>query len=242
MISIEQQYQYIRTNLFKQSVIFFPKAYIPEDVLLTIDNNVQSYLFNKVILIKQDGAGYDTQYHNPLMELYSKKSNLDQNIIKLFDLQKNTVKNQYDFLIQRYLQEVDVYIFIYQWFYDNLHLCDHNITKDIKESFRLQKAVLEEHLQELNKHCFVIEAPLKKQENILLDFIENSIPELKDLLKSKNDENSSKKEEQSLENSSQLKNDKVHLKNKEKKGKPKLVTEQQAEAFLLEKVFKIKVK
>ena len=241
MISIEEQYQSIRTNLFKQSVIFFPKAYIPEEVLLTIDPDVQLILFNKVILIKQDGAGYDTEHHDPLMELYSKKSNLNQNIVKLFDLQRNTVKTQYDFLIQQYLQEVDVYIFIYQWFYDNLHLCDHNITKDTKESFRLQKVVLEEHLQELNKHCFVIEEPLKKEENILLDFIENSIPELKNLLLSKNDENASPKEKESSENSSQLKDDKPLIDNKTKKRKSKLVTEQQAEVFLLEKVFKIKV-
>jgi hypothetical protein len=234
MISIEKEFQELRGNLYKPLLVFVPTTILPENTLEFVAEEIQGQLFDTLVLIKEDGAGYKIKNKPILYNILQKKTKLDTAVFKIFEIKEQLKAEQFDFFIQRYLTEVDVYLFITEWLYNNRTLCKEAQRDEVAQSLNYQYEYLKQHLADLNKHCLEVKDPIKKESKAILDFIQNDIPELKTFLAG-NTLNSKKNNELQLPI--------LELKAKiKKKNKSTKITEQEAEKFLLETIFNINLK
>lgn len=240
MKSIEEQFTELQGVLYKPLLFFIPKSSITNDVLNQLDAEV-TQLFDTLYLIQEDGACYRYTNQPILYSLFQKKSNLDNSIFRIFEIKKQLEEKQFNFFIQRYLTFVDVYVYISNWLVENIELYKEDLTDELQQAFNLQQEYLKQHLDDLKQHCLLVNSPLKKEKEIIIDFIKDGIPELKELLTKKNNEEAEKKK---LENQ-----DEVEIKEKTKivkekavqKMKENRITEIEAELFLMESVFNVKI-
>lgn len=243
MISIEKRFIELRGNLYKPLLFFIPKSILTQEVLESFGKEIQEHLLDTLLLIKQDGALYKLNNQPVLYNMFQKKTTLDASVFKIFEIKDQLKSQQFEFFIQRYFTEVDAYLYISDWLYNNRALCKQAINNEIKEAFRSQQQDLKQHLEDLKQHCLTIEEPIKKERSEILDFIQNGIPELKAFL---TDRKSNKNENQEQEIKAEGKEDIVQIKNGIKKTinkkKSNRITEKEAEDFLLETMFNIKVK
>lgn len=123
-----------------------------------------------------------------------------------------------------------------------------DINDEVEKSIFFQQFYLKQHLEDLNKHCLIVEVPVEKESTAILDFIQNDIPELKEIL-TKKSSSKNENQEQVLETAAKtnttkedpdliLKSTKETIKIK----KPERVTEEEVENFLLGSIFNVKIK
>lgn len=122
MLSIEKQFEELRRNLYRPLLFFIPKSIIPEQALEQIDQNTLDHLLDALIIIKEDGAAYKLKNEPFLYSILQKTVKLDASIFKIFEIKEQLKMEQFEFFIQRYLTEVDFYVFITDWLHNNIEL------------------------------------------------------------------------------------------------------------------------
>lgn len=232
MILIEKEFQELRSNLYKPLLLFVPTKIFPKNALEFVAKEIQDQLFDVLMLIKEDGAAYKIENEPILYTILQKKTLLEAAVFKIFEIKGQLKAQQFDFFIQRYLTEVDAYLFITEWLYSNRMLCKEIKNTEVDQSLAYQYEYLKQHLEDLKQHCLEVKKPIEKESTAILDFIKNDIPELKTLLSSK------QLNLKETEKEPQVPTSKIKTA-KKKKQKPSRMSAQEAEEYLLKTVFNV---
>lgn len=240
-MTLDKIFQKLKENLYKPFIFYIPKNIVPEDnqYLIAKNENFQR-IFDNIILIKQDGAGYEIKYHSPLFELIQKESILEDNIFMLFSEKAKQEVEQFDYLLKKYTQELTNFIWISDWLFKNLKKAFNsvNVEDEVLTSFELQQKYLLNHLQVFNKQFYSAKRKTIKQESKPDDiklFLENRFKELSDHLIAEVGTSDGDQLLEQIKQNEQVKPKKVKLSLKQRRAK--ILIDIEAEEFLLTSVF-----
>jgi len=241
-MTLDKTFQKLKENLYKPFIFYIPNRIVPEDnqYLIAKNENLQKF-FDNIILIKQDGAGYEIKHHSSLFEILQKESILDDNIFILLSEKAKQEVQQFDYLLKKYAEELTNFVWISDWLHKNLieTFNSEKVEEEVQTSFELQHQYLLNHQQEFNKQFYSIKKETIKQESKPVDikpFLENKFKELSEHLITVI--GNPIEEDQLLEQvkqEEQLKPKKEKLSLKQRRAK--IETDLDAEAFLLTTVF-----
>jgi hypothetical protein len=225
---LETFFNSLLPNLWEELIFFIPDRNIPKDVMDKIQSIDFKKFFNRVLV-------FDT-YDGPILyedgrnnkKIILKASKLESNFYQLLEKEKATSSLEFNFILEKYLEQVECLKYISEWMYLNLNQVE-KFDQTVKGLFQMQLSYYEKHLNvfvnqfyknrtDYNKIKFNLESIIKSQ--------------LKEIVEKK--ENHTKKEEtQSAQNTSLNNNTPQKV-----KIQP-IVTYEEAEKYLLKKVFNL---
>lgn len=240
--SLETFFDKLVEVLFKDVGFYIPSTLIPANLLKDLNDKIpDGFLDQLSILDIPDGFGiFEIEKFNDRLIL--KRTLLEKNIFKLLKKKKELDAVEFHYILDKYLDQVEFYCAIVNWLSINLSVYHKNeINVHTIGSFELQNEFYKSHFIELTD-LFYSSEPIQLKEyydlsELLKVFFSDLIARYDKasnelLLKSdielsqheiKEDENTSKKE----------------TKTKKNLKKEPLVSDQEAEEFLLKTVFNV---
>ena len=225
-MNLDKIHSQLIDNLYKPLIFYIPESIIPETKKGMEFHAKQEHIFNKIIVIDNDGNNYELELKSNSFGLLGKNNLLDKNLFQLLEQKGQLNPFQFDVLLQKYMEQINFYVLISGWMSDNLESQIDNLDGSIISYFTLQKMAFQNHKEAL-QHSFLLDiVPLPKPEQVIKQ-VESILPSLyitKDVAI----------REPKTEMPAQLKS---------KRTKPKkqvLITNEEADRFLLETVFNVK--
>lgn len=220
--SLFKTFEKLRLNLYKPLIFYIPRSIIPDDKKEYFKASRFNNYFNNVIIINQKGFDYQLKDQPSLYHIMGKQGMLDENIFNLLDKKETLNEYQFDFLLNKYLIQINFYVLISEWFNRNMTLHIENLSDEVKNSFKLQYEIFSKHLEQL-KSSYFIKEKINSQHNInIVELIENEFPELNNIF---------------IDSSKNEFKKKIIIKVTNKKAL--VLTDKEAEEFLLKTVFKV---
>ena len=228
--SLNKIYDEMIERLYKPLIFYIPRRIWNQFDKDKWNAKMFDEVFDKVVLIKPDGQDIILNNEPSNFHIMFKVARLDKNTFKLLDIQKKTDSNQFDFLLNRYCVQLDFYRRVSKWMAEN-------IQKDVKDnneetlfSFEIQQSTFSKHWQYI-QDTFV--NGLKIEETKADSNLTNKdFKSLQDLMNQSSILPKAEAPESINEND-------TNIIKKPKKIKKVLLTEEEAERFLLRTVFHI---
>ncbi|GGZ92167.1 hypothetical protein [Algibacter mikhailovii] len=233
-------FEELRNNLFKSFVFYIPKTLIPEEKKEEWSVPKYAIFFDTIFYI--DSKGFDKLLGKELCygNILNKKALLKTNIFQFIDIKQSLNEQEFSFFMEIYLEQLNFCIYIGQWM--SQHITEHiqEYTEDNQRSFELQANLFQLHLQDIQTRLI---EPRKKQEVKpvdVLNYIENKLPALHDLIPNQvsiqKSENAEQQSEQILQ---QQKQSKRQTRKIRKKRPLPIINDTEIENYLLRTVFNI---
>ena len=220
-MGLEKKHKALLENLYKLFIFYVPESIVPEEKKESIEaKNLEPFL-NAIIFV--DGKGLDRGLdQNPnLLELFGKNSRLDENMFLLLDEKERLTSAQFNFLIKKYSEQMNVFVYVSNWLNENLELYIAMVDDKIRAYFALQKMAFQNHKALLHQNFILNAIPQPKPQKVI-DQIETTLKALDQFKTIKE-----KKQPTSKLPTKKLKKESI------------LITKEQAEDFLLRTVFNV---
>lgn len=215
-------------RLYKPLIFYIPRKFWVEFDGEKWNDKEFDELFDTVVLIKRDGKNQALNNETSYFHILGKKEELDKNIYTLIDLKARLEISSFKFVIDKYCQHINFYIRVSTWLFEHVDNDIAEITQETINSFTFQKEAFEKHRNYLQKNFLT---PKQKNDNgKIKSLTEEDLKSIRTLLNT-SENVSTKKTITSREIENQ---EKTKIIKKEKKV---LVTEKEAEKFLLKTVF-----
>ncbi|AOW20760.1 hypothetical protein [Urechidicola croceus] len=218
----EDLYESLLGNLYMPMVFYVPEHIIPDDMKKIKAEFKENNFFNTIIAIDENGYNFELKKKKNVGVLFSKINNLQRNTMKLLDAKEIMSPRQFEFLYNRYLVLIRFYVRISNWMGDNIISEIEGVKEWIVRLFVNQKIILNDHMNDLNKYFASNKTIEISSEKVIKNFDE-FFPQF-DSFKIKNEKEIDKEEV---------------IKVKSKRKKRKIITDEEAELFLLKSVFNI---
>ncbi|MFL1012091.1 hypothetical protein [Flavisericum labens] len=216
-------------RIYMPSVFYFPKALFPNLSAETRQMLDVYGFFEDTGILKANGdVGSITTPVNAL-EIYKKEDVLNGNLFQLLEIKEGHQNKSFGFLFEKYLSQVKTWAGVYDWLLNNLE-------KQIPQEYHGQKPLFEYQCIVLDKHLTMLDQEFQ------FNIDETATTNVVDILA---------ENEAILPISGLLSNDlqasrsgeAINKKQKVTKPskKPLLLTEQEADEYLLERVFNVKL-
>jgi hypothetical protein len=171
---------------------------------------------------------YDVITTESLHPILGKATFLDKNMFLLLEQKRKLSTTELGFLLEKYDESLYFLVWASSWMQENLHSLKSPLSQEIGIYFEMQSEAFENHNSTFRKHFPLFKAPAPKK-IAWSSFDEIDIPPLRSLQSQK-------------ENNELVSILKTDGKTKAKKvKKPPLITDEQAQKYLLETVFKVKI-
>lgn len=230
--TFNQIYEDITKRLYMPMVFYIPRRIWNQFDKEKWNGKEYDNLFDKVVLIKPDGSNALLNDEQSSHHIMIKKERLDLNTFKLLELQSDLDTKQFDFILNKYITQLDFIKRISMWMFENVQKDIENLKQETRLSFQLQEKAIKEHWAYVQKNFIGITQIDETTNEIVLnkkDFksfqelmnpsgVVSSVTQIKSKTKEKEDEKPQKL----------------------KKEKKILVTEEEATDFLLRTVFNMK--
>ncbi len=224
-MALEDAFNDLRSNLYKPLIFFIPKSLIPESKKEWLESPEFAQLFNKVALIEKSGEINELKSCPGLFQIMEKPSILNGNIFLLSDQKAALNSFQFNLLMEKYLEQLRFYNTIAKWM--ALHIAEHcEIDDNIKSYFELQDDFFLNHSQEIEAKFKIDTTTLTKPMDVL-EHVEKDLSPFEKLIENNKSQNGITKLGRQMGQT------------KTRKTKPVLVTNQEAEDFLLKSVFNV---
>ena len=241
--SLEKFCNKLFSGLLEEFIFFIPNTVFFSEQLEAQNLSEFRKYFQKVIYMDnmQGPLMYTSKSKGP--DMLIKAELLNKNIISLIEKSGHLSKSNFNYVNKKYVDQVRGLSFISNWMNDQDRLKGvEGIETKTKTSFQLQSELFERHLDELNTTFEIEETETKKYIDILND-LELQVPRLIEQIKQVGDTQSNQIEIiTQLVQSSQSD---VIIETKEaippKKQKRILISDDEAEEFLLESLFGLRL-
>jgi hypothetical protein len=221
-------YNDITQRLYVPLVFYFPRKcwnLLGKDKW---DDEIYDDVFDKVILIKKDGS--ETLVNNELSSshLGLKHEFLDKNTFKLLEIHKSLDDQQFNFVLNKYLTQLDFCRRMSKWMLENVQNDIKGLNKEAILSFELQQKSFQDHWKYVQGSF--VNVPTIDTKSNKKGLSESDLKSIQELIKPSGLLSNATKENPIREEVS-------NITDKPKKEKKVLVTEEEATDFLLRTVF-----
>jgi len=166
--------------------------------------------------------------------LLNKRTSLEDNIFQLLKMKKEIEAFEFDYVLEKYFHQLEFSFFVVNWLEVNLSFYNKDrIDINIIGAFSIQNGYFEKHYETVLKHFYDPKKITLKESFTVLELVKNYIP---DLISRYGPINS---EEKLIEETIDEENNISKISSSKKIKKKPLVTDEDAEEFLLETVFNI---
>lgn len=215
-------------RIYMPSVFYFPKELFSNLSPETNKVLMEYQFFEDIGIIKINEDISSLRRHINALEIYKKDNVLEGNVFQLLEMKDRLGRESFRFLLDKYLSNVKAWIFAYNWLLNNFDKYMPKTSKNEKLLFEYQCKILDDHLTKLN---------LKFQFN----FKNTKATNLMDVLSKKRglfhfDKSIHHSIKRSIKNNDEDKENKTSKPIK----KQLLLTDKEADEFLLKTVFNIK--
>ena len=222
-------------QLYKPFIFYIPRKFWTElDADKWNDKEFDDVL-DTVVLIKSDGSDHVIHNTPTYYYLLGKAAELDKNIYTLMDLKAKLETHAFKFLIDKYQEQLDFYVRISTWLANSVKKDIPELSQETLKSFTHQRDVLKEHWDNIQKN--LLNSTIKANDSFDTSLTKEDIKSLGGLFKNSSEVVSLEDKEQKT---SVLQTNLKQVK-QTKKEKKILVTEEEAEQFLLQIVFHIEL-
>jgi len=233
-LSLSKTFDKLRKDLYTPLIFFVPKSIIPEDKKTLLEDSELKHLFNKVVIVKNDGAGYELKDQPVLIRIMQKEERMDQLVFDLLDIKESINQTQFNFLFEKYCEHLNLYLHISEWFTKNLKANIDNVTDELESAFQLQYEIFAKHFEKLKVHLLITEQDKPTKTINTVELIESHFSDLKKYVSEHVVTDTptidiANTEAQETSNKKPIK--------KAKNKKESLISDKQSESFLLETVF-----
>ena len=206
-------------NMASPIMFFVPETLITKELEERYEPELLELFFNKILVIENDGSVNSLSKTTKITNVTSKNTQLDKNLFQLLELKETLKTYQFDFLIKKYYDQVNFFVLISEWLSENLETHFKELDPSISAYFSIQEIAFQMHFETLQTTFGMDLLPNPKQTEIL-EKIESMVPPLSAFKKAANEVPESEE--------------------KPKTEKKVLITNEEADRFLLETVFNVK--
>jgi len=222
-MSLDKTFNKLKLNLLRPFTFYVPKDLIPESKQdLWKGEKYQPY-FNNAILIDHQGFDYELKEEPSFYEILHKQSNLDENLFVLLEKSGKLKSQQFQVLMDKYLLHLNFYVHVSQWMYNNIKLYIENASEETINSFKLQCDTFRKHYDQVLSDIYMVNNAEKPEPKMdVLEFVENNVSEYTEILSDTKGQETEPIPQQET-----------------KKKQAVILTEAEADDFLLRTVFHI---
>lgn len=227
-MTIDETFNNLKDNLYKPLIFYVPRSIIPEDKKELFSASKFDSVFHRIAIINKKGDIQELKSNIKLIQLLEKPSCLDNNIFLLLEKKEILKPNPFNFLLEKYIEQLNFYVLISDWMDKNIAVDIPDLDSGIKSYFELQKKIFQKHLEVFQNNFLSNTTSLSKPVDVF-KYIKKDFPPFKHFI--------------NIQNESDLR---PNLNTNKKKGsnrkqKPILITDDESKNFLLSTVFKLKL-
>lgn len=244
--TLEIFYTDLVSELWLDLIFFIPDKDIPSDFIDSFKHLDTQKLFNEVLVFDNQNGPVFYEKGRGYRRTLLKGVELDKNIFKLLEKKSGTNQYEFNYVLEKYFEQVGCLFFIANWLNNNLQLII-QLDQTAIGLFKIQQTYYKKHLAALIKHFYPDKKEIPQGNFNVLKAIEKYFPNIIEQYKDK---------EKIIPPSPQvpIQNDQLPDFDKENgitdlnKHLPKveikqpLITEMEAERLLLEAVFNLDLK
>lgn len=158
----------------------FMLFYIPYELFPDLNDEQKKQaedelFFGKLYLYKQDNIIVDFEKGLNQVNLLSKKSIFENNLLRLIEIEENGGQKSFNFLIEKYVSRIKGWEYIYEWLNNNVDNNIVDVSVSDKNLLQFQLDITKDHLRE-------IESRFGKKNNITSEEPKSIFLENKDLV------------------------------------------------------------
>ena len=222
---MNETFNFILDNLIRSYIYYVPKSFY-NDLQKTEYKDLLAYTdVNTVAFIDKDKNPTLNKSLFNNIDIITKSKLLQENTFLLLEAQSLLDLEQFGYLLKTYREHLDIHTHITDWMSNNIAKDIIHATDDLKNMFNIQSAHFKSHQEEIQKKFGAVESQLKGIE--LNNYFKEKFasPDFKHSLMT------FFKRTDNLDN---------HTK-KSRKKKKVIISDEEADAFLLESVFNVKM-
>jgi len=225
-MTIDETFNNLKDNLYKPLIFYVPRSIIPEDKKELFSASKFDSVFHRIAIIDKKGNILELKSNIKLLQLLEKPTLLDKNIFLLLEKKEILKPNPFNFLLEKYIEQLNFYVLISDWMDKNIAVDIPDLDSGIKSYFELQKKIFQKHLEVFQNNFLSNAISLSKPVDVF-KYIKKDFPPFKHFI--------------NIQNESDLR---PNLNTNKKKGsnrkqKPILITDDESRNFLLNTVFKL---
>ncbi len=228
-MTIDNTFNNLKNNLYKPLIFYVPRSIIPDNKKELYGSSKFDSIFNRIVVIDKKGNILELKSNIKLLQLLEKPTLLDENIFLLLDEKEHLKPYQFNYLLEKYIEQINFYVLISDWMDKNIIINIIDLDSDIKSYFELQKKVFQKHLGVFKNNFLSNTISYSKPVDVLKN-IEKDFPPFNQFIKKQNASNIKFNEKDTT------------IKERVKKQKTILITEEEVENFILDIVFNLDVK
>jgi len=220
-------------NLWEEFIFFIPSRNIYDSIKDNFKNQDIEKYFNQIMV-------FDT-YKGPVLyeevtnnnKIILKSSKLENNLFRLLDKQNLTNPSGFNFILEKYLEQIECLNYISQWLYENLNQVN-EINETIKGLFLMQMNHFDKHVNAFKSQFYKNNIEATKNPLNIEEIIKSTLKEI-------NKQEQIQTKSPTLDIATDLATGKDLQKTPQKTPKQPLVTEQDAEKMILKQVFNLDI-
>ncbi|WP_132704228.1 hypothetical protein [Winogradskyella wandonensis] len=144
---IDNLYISLIQNFFRATILYLPNTLV--DVIEDESDKETLYPHtNKAFIIERNGNNYFlSPEQQSLSHVSHKRIVLEDNMFKLLRYKDEATPSSFQFLLEKYLEQLKGCIYIFEWLYEHIDAYLVTSETDFKKTFELQVNILIEHLK-----------------------------------------------------------------------------------------------
>jgi len=245
--SLDDFYDALIEVLIHEIVFYVPKELIPEKDVAEINRIIGVDPFNELVVIDFYSRGrfkYEQGAYKPL--LIAKHASLEKNLFKLLQKKSEIAPFEFEYILDKYIEQVEFYHFITSWLFNHLALyIENKVNIEIQGDFQLQYNYYKKHLADLVKHFYPSNDYKFREGYDVMEILEFYLPDLlarvgkekKETIDKIASSNTEIIEDENSTKTNEVKGIKGKVKRRKKEP---LISEKDAENFILESVFNVR--
>ncbi|WP_417237663.1 hypothetical protein [Bizionia sp.] len=143
--TLNKIYDDLTKQLYIPLVFYIPRRIWNQFDKAKWNDKEYDHLFDKVVLIKPDGSNALLNDEQSSQHVMIKKERLDLNTFKLLELQTDLDTKQFDFILNKYITQLDFIKRISIWLNENIQKDIESLKQDTLFSFQLQQKAIIDH-------------------------------------------------------------------------------------------------
>lgn len=247
--SLDTFFDTIVQVLIKDLAFYIPSAIIPEKVFEKVQNQIPANFFDEIYILDiHQGLGiFEIDEFNE--RIIQKPKLFENTIFQLLKRKKELDDFEFNYVLEKYFDKVEFYSAIVNWLSTNLSLYNEQIDITILGLFEIQNEIYKTHFIELIDYFYPSQEIVLKQyydlseivKVYLPDFVSRYGKDIKELTIESIITIPQQEIKEAQTNTAIAQNPELDLKPTAKVKKEPLITEKEAEDFLLTHVFNIKL-
>lgn len=148
---------------FGQNFLFASVLFLPDSLLRCVEGDVKESLrdmTNAIFIVERDGENYllDGERNSCGIHILYKKALLDDNILILIRYRENNQKKSFEFVLQKYMEQLGGYTYFSKWLFENARTHIKNISNDAMNALELQYSTFLDHSDDMREQFPIADA------------------------------------------------------------------------------------